>query len=93
LALQVRKTQEATHFKTVPGDNGKEVLEPCSPGDSQGFPSTLDELDRKGLAKRVMPPKITKSDFDRVLVRARPTVGRDDLKVYEDFTNEFGEEG
>jgi vacuolar protein-sorting-associated protein 4 len=93
LAWQVRKTQEATHFKAVVGEDGKEILEPCSPGDAQGFPSTLDELDSQGLAKRVMPPKISKSDFDRVLVRARPTVGKDDLKVYEDFTREFGEEG
>ena len=41
---------------------------------------------------QVMPPKISKADFDRVLIRARPTVGKDDLKVYEDFTNEFGED-
>jgi len=28
-----------------------------------------------------------------VLLRARPTVSHDDLKVFENFTEEFGEEG
>lgn len=42
---------------------------------------------------QVMPPKITKQDFDRVLARARPTVGKEDLKVYTNFTEEFGEDG
>eukprot|EP00238_Polyblepharides_amylifera_P002987 CAMPEP_0196589196 /NCGR_PEP_ID=MMETSP1081-20130531/62963_1 /TAXON_ID=36882 /ORGANISM="Pyramimonas amylifera, Strain CCMP720" /LENGTH=447 /DNA_ID=CAMNT_0041911927 /DNA_START=203 /DNA_END=1546 /DNA_ORIENTATION=+ len=89
----IRKTQEATHFKFTNGEDGIEMLEPCSPGDPAGFESTLDELDTKGLAKKVMPPKISKKDFERVLIRARATVGVNDLKVYEDFTSEFGEEG
>lgn len=32
-------------------------------------------------------------DFEKVLLRARPTVSQKDLKVFEDFTAEFGEEG
>mmetsp|Transcript_7236 Transcript_7236/g.12519 ORF Transcript_7236/g.12519 Transcript_7236/m.12519 type:complete len:402 (-) Transcript_7236:113-1318(-) len=89
----VRKTQEATHFKEVRDAAGKMLIEPCSPGDPAAFASTLDQLDAQGLAKVVMPPKICSSDFERVLLRARPTVGASDLQRYVDFTNEFGEEG
>lgn len=36
---------------------------------------------------------ITRGDFDRVLLRARPTVSATDLEVHERFTREFGEKG
>lgn len=42
---------------------------------------------------QVHPPKITFRDFEKVLLRARPTVSTKDLEVYENFTSEFGEEG
>lgn len=42
---------------------------------------------------QVQPPVITMRDFEKVLLRARPTVGQKDLKVFEEFTKEFGEEG
>jgi vacuolar protein-sorting-associated protein 4 len=42
---------------------------------------------------QVHPPNITMRDFEKVLTRARPTVGAKDLEVYENFTKEFGEEG
>jgi vacuolar protein-sorting-associated protein 4 len=32
-------------------------------------------------------------DFEKVLLRARPTVSKSDLGIYEKFTSEFGEEG
>eukprot|EP00240_Pyramimonas_obovata_P001567 CAMPEP_0118922068 /NCGR_PEP_ID=MMETSP1169-20130426/1128_1 /TAXON_ID=36882 /ORGANISM="Pyramimonas obovata, Strain CCMP722" /LENGTH=436 /DNA_ID=CAMNT_0006862887 /DNA_START=116 /DNA_END=1426 /DNA_ORIENTATION=+ len=89
----VRKTQEATHFKVVKGVDGKDTIEPCSPGDPEAFAATLEDLDAKGLATKVMPPKICRADFERVLIRARPTVGAGDLQKYEEFTAEFGEEG
>eukprot|EP00955_Chlamydomonas_euryale_P066571 359590-Chlamydomonas_euryale.AAC.3 len=41
---------------------------------------------------QVMPPKITMRDFEKVLLRARPTVGKADLEVFVNFTTEFGEE-
>lgn len=101
----VRKTQDATHFKwthrnrselggTKGDDDEKEVmLEPCSPGDPEAFEASLDTLDQAGYAKHVAPPPITKHDFERALVRARPTVSAEDVKAYDDFTNEFGESG
>jgi len=42
---------------------------------------------------QVQPPRISMRDFEKVLLRARPTVSVKDLKVFEDFTKEFGEEG
>lgn len=42
---------------------------------------------------QILPPPITKTDFDKVLARQRPTVSKADLDVHEKFTKEFGEEG
>ena len=44
----VRKTQEATHFKTVPQPDGTEHYVPCSPGDPAAWPCTLETLADKG---------------------------------------------
>lgn len=40
-----------------------------------------------------MPPMISMRDFEKVLLRARPTVSTKDLATFTDFTKEFGEEG
>ena len=55
--------------------------------------SSLKELDTRGYGARVLPPRITRADFDRVLLRARPTVSVKDLEAHQRFTQEFGEEG
>jgi len=126
----VRKTQEATHFRTVAGPKGERVraslfcwallaiaelehacflpaasaltlalphalqqYEPCSPGDPAAFPATLMSLAEAGHSSEVVPPLITRSDFDRVLLRARPTVSTADLETHTRFTKEFGEKG
>ncbi|KAK3258930.1 hypothetical protein CYMTET_32048, partial [Cymbomonas tetramitiformis] len=67
--------------------------EPCSPGDPQAFAATLDEFDKNKMASKVIPPKIMRADFERTLLRARPTVSQSDLEMYVNFTKEFGEEG
>ena len=46
-----------------------------------------------GLSEKVKLPDLTLKDFDKVLLRARPTVSKDDLQVFTKFTSEFGEEG
>lgn len=93
LMQPVRKTQEATHFKQITLPDGKPALEPCSPGEEGAFTATLQSLADQGHASLVHPPNITMRDFEKVLVRARPTVSPGDLQVYEKFTSEFGEEG
>jgi vacuolar protein-sorting-associated protein 4 len=88
----IRKTQEATHFRTLT-KNGDVTYEPCSPGAEGAFEATLEMMEEAGYAMKVHPPPISRGDFERVLVRARPTVSEDDLQVYQNFTKEFGEEG
>lgn len=46
-----------------------------------------------GNAENVIVPEITIRDFQNALSHSRPTVSKEDLKVYEDFTEEFGQEG
>ncbi|KAL4295864.1 hypothetical protein GQ457_12G027470 [Hibiscus cannabinus] len=45
-----------------------------------------------GQLGEILPPPISKSDFDKVLARQRPTVSKADLEVHERFTKEFGDE-
>ncbi|GAB2285901.1 Vacuolar protein sorting-associated protein 4B [Dionaea muscipula] len=54
---------------------------------------TMQELAAQGLASKIVPPPIAKSDFDKVLAWQRPTVSKADHEVHERFTKEFGEEG
>ena len=89
----VRKTQEATHFQTVRQPDGQDGYMPCSPGAPGAFAATLESLVDAGYSRQVVPPPISRGDFERVLVRARPTVSEADLEVYNDFTREFGEKG
>jgi hypothetical protein len=42
---------------------------------------------------QVRPPNIRLAYFEKVLLRSRPTVSKDDLEEHEKFTAEFGEEG
>lgn len=94
----MRKTQEATHFRAVPPPSpgvggGGDCYEPCSAGAPGAFPATLASLADAGHAAAVLPPRITRPDFDRALLRARATVSPGDLEVHARFTREFGQEG
>ncbi|XP_074565273.1 protein SUPPRESSOR OF K(+) TRANSPORT GROWTH DEFECT 1-like [Curcuma longa] len=85
----VRKAQDAMHFyKTSEG-----MWLPCGPRHPGAIQITLQDLAAKGLADKILPPPITRTDFDKVLARQRPTVSKADLEVHERFTKEFGEEG
>ncbi|MCO5549267.1 hypothetical protein L7F22_002735 [Adiantum nelumboides] len=88
----IRKTQDATHFLLVV-EEMQEFWMPCSPTEAGATQITMRGLAKNGLAAKILPPAITKADFDKVLSRQKPTVSKDDLKVYEKFTKEFGEEG
>ena len=66
---------------------------PCSPGEKGAFEATLITLAERGLAAQVQPPRICMRDFEKVLLRARPTVSAKDLVTHTNFTSEFGEEG
>lgn len=89
----VRKTQDAMHFRQVVTKDGVEMWMPCGPRERGAVEITMRGLASKGLAAKILPPVITKSDFDKVLLRQKPTVSKRDLEVHVKFTKEFGEEG
>ncbi|KAF8111163.1 hypothetical protein N665_0076s0156 [Sinapis alba] len=85
----VRKTQDAMFFfKSADG-----TWMPCGPRQPGAIQTTMQDLAAKGLAEKIIPPPITRTDFEKVLARQRPTVSKSDLDVHERFTQEFGEEG
>ncbi|KAF5937634.1 hypothetical protein HYC85_025140 [Camellia sinensis] len=84
----VRKTQDAMFFVNTNG-----LWMPCEPKQPGAVQTTMQDLAAKGLASEIIPPPISKTDFDKVLARQRPTVSKSDLDVHERFTKEFGEEG
>ncbi|PSR86498.1 Protein SUPPRESSOR OF K(+) TRANSPORT GROWTH DEFECT like [Actinidia chinensis var. chinensis] len=85
----VRKTQDAMYFVRTDDDTWM----PCGSKQPGAVQTTMQDLDAKGLASKIIPPPISKMDFDKVLARQRPTVSKADLDVHERFTKEFGEEG
>lgn len=88
----VRKTQDAMHFKEVRTEQG-EMWMPCGPREPHAIQTTMVDLASEGLAAKILPPPITKSDFVKILAKQKPTVSKSDLEIQERFTREFGEEG
>ncbi|GFZ12669.1 AAA-type ATPase family protein [Actinidia rufa] len=84
----VRKTQDAMFFVKTPND----LWMPCGPKQPGAIQTTMQDLAAKGLASQIIPPPISKIDFDKVIARQRPTVSKSDLEVHDRFTKEFGEE-
>uniref|UniRef100_A0A0R0H530 MIT domain-containing protein n=1 Tax=Glycine max TaxID=3847 RepID=A0A0R0H530_SOYBN len=85
----VRKTQDAMFFFKNP----EGMWIPCGPKQQGAVQTSMQELAAKGLASKILPPPIRRTDFEKVLARQRPTVSKADLDVHERFTKEFGEEG
>ncbi|KAI4347933.1 hypothetical protein L6164_008706 [Bauhinia variegata] len=85
----VRKTWDAKFFRET--SNGMWI--PCEPNEEGAVNISLQELDAQGLALKILPPAITRADFDKILAKQKPTVSKADLEVHERFTQEFGEEG
>eukprot|EP01066_Platyproteum_vivax_P011502 Platyproteum_vivax@DN5224_c0_g1_i2.p1 len=74
----VRKCRMATHYKCVEGPSGKPMWTPCSPGD---LDPTVKEIKLMDIAPdELLPPPLTKRDFDVALESTRPSVGVEDLK-------------
>lgn len=92
----VRKLRTATHFKKVRGpssaENGKivdDMLTPCSPGDPEALEMTWEQVK----PEKLLEPIVTASDMLKALANSKPSVCKDDLKRFEQFTNDFGSEG
>ena len=96
LMMPIRKVQTATHFKKVrgpmpsdPTQTVDDLYTPCSPQEPDAKEMSWMEVP----GDRLLEPCITMQDFVKSLVNTRPTVSNKDLKQFEDFTRDFGQEG
>ncbi|KAK9056460.1 hypothetical protein SSX86_023821 [Deinandra increscens subsp. villosa] len=85
----VRKTQDAMFFIKKSDD----IWVPCGPRQPGAIEITMQDLATRGEASKIIPPPISRTDFDKVLARQKPTVSKSDLELHDRFTREFGEEG
>eukprot|EP00210_Caulerpa_lentillifera_P003052 g2914.t1 len=92
LMQPLRFIRQATHFRKIPGADGFRYV-PCLPNTPGAMQMNLQYFAENDLGDKVEPPSISMTDFETVLARAKPTVGKEDLAVFERFTEEFGEEG
>ena len=74
-------------------DNKDGYWEPCAPSARGAQEKDLMWFGTNNQADKVLVPPIVVEDFHASLQRARPTVSKEDLIRYEDFTKDFGEEG
>ncbi|KAK2559569.1 Vacuolar protein sorting-associated protein 4B [Acropora cervicornis] len=92
----VRKVQQATHFKKVRGPSPNDpniimddLLTPCSPGEPGAMELTWMQVP----GEKLLEPLVNMTDMLRSLATSKPTVNSEDLKKFEDFTRDFGQEG
>ncbi|XP_066019699.1 vacuolar protein sorting-associated protein 4B-like [Pocillopora verrucosa] len=92
----VRKVQQATHFKLARGPSPQnpeviadDLLTPCSPGDPGAREMTWMQVP----GEKLLEPVVNLPDMLRSLATSKPTVNSADLKKFEDFTRDFGQEG
>lgn len=92
----VRKFRSATHFKKVTGpspiDKKKivhDLLTPCSPGDLGAIEMAHQQVPRE----KLLVPLVTPSDMLKALAKSKPNCKKEDLKRFEEFTRELGEDG
>ena len=81
----LRKWQEATKF--IKTRDGKYL--PTYEADPKGVSMTMLDMDPTLL----LAPDIWADDFHVALTKTKPTVAQDDLGKYEDWTEEFGQDG
>lgn len=96
LMMPIRKVQSATHFKLARGPSPTDpdtivddLYTPCGPREAGAREMNWMEVP----GDKLLEPKVTVSDFLRSLQNTRPTVNAADLKQFESFTADFGQEG
>lgn len=96
LMMPIRKVQTATHFKYASGPSladpdviVNDLLTPCGPREAGAMEMSWMSIP----GDKLKEPCLTIADFLKALNTNRPTVNSDDLKNFEDFTRDFGQEG
>jgi len=94
LMQPVRDMQAATHFRKIQDAANKNdyVWVPCKSNDSGAKAMKLLEFPENEQAK-VQESPLNINHFLRILENAKPSVGKDDIQRYVDWTNEFGQDG
>jgi vacuolar protein-sorting-associated protein 4 len=79
--------QSAQYFADYNGQ-----LWPVNPGYAGAIKTTVLEMSAEQMA-RLVPPRLCFDHFTRALQKTRPSVAPGDLKRFEDWTAQFGQEG
>ncbi|CAD7704373.1 unnamed protein product [Ostreobium quekettii] len=87
----IKVVQGSQHFKRTRDADGQMKYTPCAPDDTGAEEKNLQWF-MENDPDSVLPPPITYRDFEKVLLKARPTVSPKDLGIFQQFTEEFGEE-
>lgn len=88
----VRRCLHATHFKqvTMPDAINSSVMKnymvPCSPQEGT-------KMSMFNLACDLLTPNVSRADFKQALQTSKPSVCKQDLQKYVDWTKEFGQDG
>ncbi|CAF2713175.1 unnamed protein product [Rotaria sp. Silwood2] len=92
LLRPIRRLSASTHFKRVQNpehDGPRELWLACSPGDSAAQSLTLEKISPDELCE----PPVTMSDMLAALATQQSTVSENELGKYQQFTQQFGQEG
>jgi len=91
----IRTCTLSQHFKKIKGKHPTtgeihdDFLTPCLGTDKGAIEMTLNEIQ----GDKLLPPNVSYKDFEKSLKSSKSTVSKDDLKQYEKYTEDFGEEG
>ncbi|KAF6006733.1 Vacuolar protein sorting-associated protein 4 [Brettanomyces bruxellensis] len=90
----VRKIQTATHFRKIEksdsqDSNSSPRYQPCSPGAPGAVEMNWMELE----GDQLQEPDLTMKDFIKAVKTNKPTVNKEELTRFVEFTNDFGSEG
>ena len=94
LMMPIHKVQLATHYKTTsgpsPSDPGTvvdDLLTPCGPRDPGATEMSWMQVPKD----KLLEPKVSLSDFLKAQSDTRPTISTNKMKLFEQFTLEFGQ--
>lgn len=90
IMFPVRLATGATHFKEV-DVNGEKKVTPCSPGDPKA-----QEMEGGIMAissAQLLLPAVSYDHFEMAFSKSKPSVGADNIKQHQEFTNTKGQEG